>query len=44
LALPADTAASAGPRTIAFGLYDPKTGERVLTEDGRDQVRLEIGD
>jgi hypothetical protein len=31
-------------RTIAFGLYDPMTGERILTEDGRDALMLEIGD
>ncbi|GAB4276404.1 MAG: hypothetical protein Kow0080_26680 [Candidatus Promineifilaceae bacterium] len=30
--------------TIAFGLYDPLTGERILTEDGRDALKLEIGD
>lgn len=31
-------------KTAVFGLYDPLTGERVLTEDGRDFVRVEIGD
>ncbi|MBK7894623.1 MAG: glycosyltransferase family 39 protein [Anaerolineaceae bacterium] len=28
--------------TVAFGLYDPMTGERILTTDGRDHLRLEI--
>lgn len=27
---------------VAFGLYDPMTGERILTTDGRDHLRLEI--
>ncbi len=27
---------------INFGLYDPKTGERILTEDGRDHIQLPI--
>ncbi len=40
LLLPAGTQAA----TIAFGLYDPMTGERILTEDGREFVKLEIGD
>ena len=31
-------------KTAVFGLYDPMTGERILTEDGRDFVRVEIGD
>lgn len=26
---------------LIFGLYDPMTGERILTDDGRDHVRLE---
>lgn len=30
--------------TAVFGLYDPMTGERILTSDGRDHLRLEIGD
>jgi 4-amino-4-deoxy-L-arabinose transferase-like glycosyltransferase len=34
--------AGATPATVAFGLYDPMTGERILTMDGRE--RLEIGD
>lgn len=29
---------------VAFGLYDPMTGERILTRDGRDHLRLEIGE
>jgi len=33
-----------GGHTIAFGLYDPMTGERILTDDGRDALKLEIGD
>ncbi len=28
--------------TVNYGLYDPMTGERILTEDGRDQVQLTI--
>ena len=28
--------------TAVYGLYDPKTGERILTTDGRDHIRLEI--
>ncbi|GJM41997.1 MAG: hypothetical protein DHS20C20_22790 [Ardenticatenaceae bacterium] len=30
--------------TAAFGLYDPMTGERILTTDGRDHLSLEIGE
>ncbi len=30
--------------TAVFGLYDPMTGERILTNDGRDHLKLEIGD
>lgn len=30
--------------TAVFGLYDPLTGQRILTEDGRDYLRLEIND
>ncbi len=30
--------------TAVFGLYDPMTGERILTIDGRDHLSLEIGD
>ena len=33
-----------GVETAVFGLYDPLTGARILTEDGRDHLRLEIGD
>jgi hypothetical protein len=29
--------------TVVFGLYDPMTGQRILTEDGRDRVELLIG-
>jgi 4-amino-4-deoxy-L-arabinose transferase-like glycosyltransferase len=28
------------PETAVFGLYDPLTGERILTTDGRDHLRL----
>ncbi len=31
------------PATAVFGLYDPMTGHRILTEDGRDHLRLKIG-
>ncbi|MCP4419957.1 MAG: phospholipid carrier-dependent glycosyltransferase [Chloroflexi bacterium] len=34
--------AGAVPKTAVFGLYDPFTGERILTTDGRDHLRLEI--
>ena len=27
---------------VVFGLYDPKTGERILTKDDRDTLRLEL--
>ena len=40
LTLPPD----AQPATVAFGLYDPMTGARVLTDDGRDHITLGIGD
>lgn len=30
------------PAVIAFGLYDPLTGERWLTADGQDHLRLEL--
>ncbi len=30
------------PAFIVLGLYDPMTDERILTEDGRDHVRMEI--
>jgi hypothetical protein len=29
---------------MVFGLYDPMTGERILTEDGRDSVTVAIGE
>jgi 4-amino-4-deoxy-L-arabinose transferase-like glycosyltransferase len=31
-------------KAAVFGLYDPYTGERILTLDGRDHIRLEIGE
>lgn len=30
------------PAVAVFGLYDPLTGERILTDDGRDHMTLEI--
>ncbi len=30
------------PAAVLFGLYDPMTGERILTVEGQDHVRLEI--
>jgi hypothetical protein len=27
---------------VVFGLYDPKTGERILTKNGQDALRLAI--
>jgi hypothetical protein len=30
--------ADGGAKTAVFGLYDPMTGERILTEDGRDYL------
>jgi 4-amino-4-deoxy-L-arabinose transferase-like glycosyltransferase len=30
--------------TAVFGLYDPLSGERILTRDGRDHIRLELGE
>lgn len=38
LTAPAGTA----PATVAFGLYDPLTGERIQTTDGSDQITLEL--
>jgi 4-amino-4-deoxy-L-arabinose transferase-like glycosyltransferase len=37
-------AATSAPKVTAvrFGLYDPMTGERILTEDGRDYLRLDF--
>jgi hypothetical protein len=29
--------------TAVFGLYDPLSGERILTSDGQDHIRLETG-
>ena len=34
--------AQGSPKTVAFGLYDPMTGERLSTVDGRESVLLEI--
>ncbi len=31
------------PKSIIFGLYDPLTGERIMMEDGRDHLRIELG-
>ena len=36
------TPAGARPAAVLFGLYDPMTGERILTVDGQDHVRLEL--
>jgi 4-amino-4-deoxy-L-arabinose transferase-like glycosyltransferase len=30
--------------TAVFGLYDPLTKERILTQDGRDHIRLDLGE
>jgi len=30
------------PTSLIFGLYDPMTGERITTEDGRDHLSLEF--
>lgn len=30
-------------RAVVFGMYDPLTGERILTEAGQDHIQLEIG-
>jgi hypothetical protein len=30
------------PAAVQFGLYDPMTGERILTNDGRDLIRLPL--
>jgi hypothetical protein len=44
LAGPAGNGSQDKEATVAvFGLYDPMNGERILTEDGRDHLRLEIG-
>ncbi|HEX6387751.1 MAG TPA: glycosyltransferase family 39 protein [Anaerolineae bacterium] len=32
------------PIAVVFGLYDPMSGGRILTEDGRDHLQIEIGD
>jgi hypothetical protein len=30
------------PAAVLIGLYDPLTGERILTVDGADHIRLEV--
>lgn len=30
--------------SVVFGLYDPLTGERILTLDGRDHIRLNVAE
>jgi hypothetical protein len=30
------------PAAALLGLYDPMTGDRVLTEDGRDHIRIAV--
>lgn len=40
----AETPALSSAEVAVFGLYDPMTGERILTTDGRDHLSLEIGD
>jgi hypothetical protein len=30
------------PAAVLFGLYDPMTGERLLTDERQDAVRLEL--
>ncbi len=32
----------ASPAAIVFGLYDPMTGERILTTDGPDHITLQL--
>jgi 4-amino-4-deoxy-L-arabinose transferase-like glycosyltransferase len=36
------TPAGIGSTAIIFGLYDPKTGQRILTDDGRDHILLDL--
>ena len=36
--------AGARPAAVLFGLYDPMTGERILTVEGQDHVHLELGE
>lgn len=31
------------PVSVIFGLYDPLTGQRLLTEDGQDHLQIEFG-
>ncbi len=33
-----------GAAAVVFGLYDPMSGERILTNDGRDHLRLKMGE
>ncbi len=40
----AETPALSGPEVAVFGLYDPMTGERIRTVDGRDHLSLQIGE
>jgi 4-amino-4-deoxy-L-arabinose transferase-like glycosyltransferase len=37
-----DPALAPDAAALAVGLYDPMTGERILTADGRDAIRLEL--
>jgi 4-amino-4-deoxy-L-arabinose transferase-like glycosyltransferase len=32
------------PAAAVFGLYDPMTGRRILTEDGRDRLQITVGE
>jgi hypothetical protein len=31
------------PMSVTFGLYDPLTGERIMTEDGRNHLIIDLG-
>ena len=37
-------AQDAAVETAVFGLYDPFTGDRILTLNGQDHIRLEVGE
>jgi 4-amino-4-deoxy-L-arabinose transferase-like glycosyltransferase len=37
-------AADARPASIVIGLYDPMTGERILSDDGRDQIEIDAAE
>jgi hypothetical protein len=39
-----ETPGEAAGAAVVFGLYDPLTGERLLTLDGQDHLRLPIGE